>query len=158
MAKSKPRENPRKVHHDQVNEADITLRQNDALKYRRMGMSLRAIAEKLTVSHEQVRKDIDAALQLVIEENKSEADLLRAMEVDHLDQLRIVAANLAGEVLPKRASLKAKQLKLNAIDRLIRISERRSKLLGIDAPDKHIVEHNIPSLTDVMNGTDASDR
>lgn len=145
--------NPKKAQAAKVNEIDITERQNKAVALRRQGGSLRAIAKQLGISHEQVRLDIEAVMTEVIAEAKNNVDELRALELEHLDELRLHAMTILTKERKGHDWYDVERIKLTAIDRLRRISERRSKLLGIDAPDKH--EHdlkNFPSISDIMSG------
>lgn len=152
---------PKKAQTAKVNEVDITERQNKAVALRRQGGSLRAIAKQLGISHEQVRLDIEAVMTEVIAEAKNNVDELRALELEHLDELRLHAMT----ILTKERKDKdddwydVERIKLTAIDRLRRISERRARLLGIDAPDKH--EHdlkNFPSISDIMSGKKSNEQ
>ena len=91
-------------------------------------MSIRAIADKLGVSKTQVQRDIEKELQAAAEERKKIAGLIIDLELTKLDELEQEAWKhiAAGE--------------LSAIDRCLRIMERRAKLLGLDAAEK--VEHS----------------
>ncbi len=112
----------------QAQDINIAQRQGQALELRASGASLRQIAERLGVSHEQIRLDIQAALSEAIKENVNNAETLRTMEVHRLDNmlLRIQPLINAGD--------------LKAIDRGLRISEQRAKLLGLYAPQK--IDHS----------------
>lgn len=115
--------------HKDATTAEIEERRGKALDLRRSGASLRRIAAQLGVSHVQVRNDIQDALNEAIKENVNNAEALRTMEIERLDDmlLRIAPQINAGN--------------LGAIDRAIRISEQRSKLLGLYAPIKQEIRH-----------------
>lgn len=104
---------------DAVNAND---KQRQALELRKAGVSYVAIAERLgyrgpSGAHAAVRAGLKKTLQ-------EPADELRQLEVERLD-----AALLA--IWPQ-----VKQGNHGAIDRALRIMERRAKLLGLDAPAK----------------------
>ncbi len=88
------------------------------------GASLRQIAQQLSVSHETVRKDRDAVLKELQKVQIVEAEQYRVLELERLDMAMIAIAP------------QVKKGSFQAIDRWIRLSERRSKLLGLDAPTK----------------------
>ncbi len=104
--------------------AVIEERRGKALDLRRSGASLRRIAAQLGVSHEQIRLDIQGALSEAIKENVNNAEHLRTMELERLDDMLL------------RISKQVSDGHLGAIDRALRISEQRAKLLGLYAPVK----------------------
>lgn len=165
MARKKPEipnpakrgKSPKRAQAEKVDEVAITERQNQAVAMRRSGGSLRAIAAKLGISHEQVRKDIQVVMAEVIAEAKDNAAELRALEIEHLEELRLRMMTLLDEEKAITDPIEKRKIKLGTVDRLVRISERRAKLLGIDAPDKHEVAHTYPSFSDIMNGKKPDD-
>lgn len=104
-------------------------RRGKALDLRRSGASLRRIAMQLGVSHEQIRLDIQSALAEAIKENVNNAETLRTMEIERLDDMLL------------RIAPQINNGHLGAIDRALRISEQRSKLLGLYAPVKQEIHH-----------------
>lgn len=101
--------------------ADRRLR---ALELRKAGATLHQIAAQTGVSHEQSRKDLQRAMADLLAEQNASAEELRALELERLERLHIA--------LWKQAT----DGHHGAIDRLLRIAERRAKLLGLDAPTK----------------------
>lgn len=99
-----------------------------ALELRRNGLSFRAIAEALGISKTQAHRLVIEALTEVREDNKKAADLLRELELERLD-------NYLAQLAPGIAKGDCA-----AIKTALSISERRAKLLGIDAPQR--VEHS----------------
>jgi DNA-binding CsgD family transcriptional regulator len=91
-----------------------------AFELRKAGKTYRQIAEMLDYSHEQVRKDISTILQSIAAETKASAVDLLSIELARLDDLQfgIWADARRGD---KRA-----------IDSVLRIMERRARLLGLD--------------------------
>ena len=113
----------RTKHYD-AKQAEIIERQRQALELRKSGASLRSIGNSLGVSHIQARNDIEAALELARAEVTEDAIKLRALEVERLDGMLLAIASAV------------RQGHLGAIDRALRIMERRAKLLGLDMPTK----------------------
>lgn len=127
-------------------------RDAQAAELRSKGWSFPRIAAHLGYTH---RADAYNAVQRVLKETVREAgEQVRALELERLDRLETAAnevlerahvtvshgkivAGADGEPLLDDAPV------LQAIDRLLRIQERRSRLLGLDAPIKKDV-----SLTD----------
>lgn len=127
-------------------------REAEAARLRSLGWTYQRIADELGWSN---KGDAHHAVSKVLRETVQEAgDDLRALELTRLDAL-YVAAN---EVLAREhvtvsngrivsgtngAPILDDAPVLQAIDRLLKIQERRSRLLGLDAPIKKDV-----SLTD----------
>jgi hypothetical protein len=117
-------------------------RRVQALDLRKAGASYRAIAATLGINEKTAYNDVRRALQTLAELELTSAEELRTLELARLDKLTIEAARVlaathpyvsGGKVLPNLAD---DGPKLQAIDRLLRISESRRKLLGLDAPPK----------------------
>jgi orotate phosphoribosyltransferase-like protein len=109
---------------------NITERQEKALQLRRSGLSIREIASRLETSPATIHGDIKTMLAEAIKENVDNAEQLRALEVERLDRMTLV---LQPQVNNGH---------LGAIDRAIRISERRAKLLGLDMSVKQEHVHS----------------
>ena len=92
-----------------------------AFELRKAGMSLREIAIQLGVSHETVRKDINEMTDQFIEEARVQHRSMVAMELMRLDDMTfgIWPAARMGDV--------------KAIEAMLKIMERRAKMLGVDA-------------------------
>lgn len=90
-----------------------------ALALRREGMSYEAIAQRLGISQPTAWRDVSDALKALQQEP---AEDLRKIEVQRLDDLLLA-------LWPK-----AKKGHPASVDRVIRIMERRARLLGLDAP------------------------
>ena len=94
-------------------------RRTQAVHLRREGLTLREVADRLGVSVYTAWNDIQTAVRDI---PKEEADLLRQQEADRLDNLQRAVWDdaIAGD--------------LHAVDRVLKIIERRCRLLGLDAP------------------------
>lgn len=96
-------------------------RRAQAVHLRREGLTLREVADRLGVSVYTAWNDIQTAVRDI---PKEEADLLRQQEADRLDNLQRAVWDdaIAGD--------------LHAVDRVLKIIERRCRLLGLDAPTR----------------------
>ena len=105
-------------------------RQAQALDLRRAGASVRDIGRALGVDHTTAKKYLDKAMADLQAAQNEKAEATRAVELDRLDRLHMAAWPLAtGKDTDADTRFKA-------IDRLVRIADRRAKLLGLDAPVK----------------------
>lgn len=105
-------------------EQDITAteRQRQALELRKAGVSYTVIADKLGYrSGSGAHAAVGAALKKTLQEP---ADDLRTLELERLD-----VAHLA-------IWQQVRSGNQGAIDRYLKIAERRAKLLGLDAPQR----------------------
>lgn len=99
-------------------------REDQAMKMRLAGASQQAIGDALGVSHQAVGKMLDRALDRTAKDTDANADKLRLIEIARLDRLNLKMSPLA------------EQGSMGAVDRCLRIMERRARLLGLDAPTK----------------------
>lgn len=97
-------------------------RQAKALELRRMGKGYVEIAGLLGIGKSQAHRLVTAGLADARAQVDAEASELKAEEISRLD------AMLAG-LWPD-----ARKGQQGAVDRVLRIMERRAKLLGLDAP------------------------
>ena len=100
-------------------------RRLQALALRREGATFSEIGEALGINRSAAHKAVSKALDELAQLSEGEVISLRALELDRLD------------VLQRAIWMQAMDGVLPAVDRLLRIMERRAKLLGIDAPTKH---------------------
>lgn len=108
-----------------------------ALSLRQAGASFRDIASQLGVSRQQAYRDVDAALSELAELQREKTEKLRALELARLDRLLLA-------VWPR-----AQGGDLQAVDRAVRILERISRLMGLDAPTR--VSHiGLPASPEIM--------
>ena len=99
-------------------------RQVKALELRRMGKGYAEIARTLGIGRSHAHRLVMAGLQDAVDQLRAQADDLRAEEISRLDGM------LAG-LWPD-----ARRGNHGAVDRVLRIMERRARLLGLDAPVK----------------------
>lgn len=97
-------------------------RQQAALELRRAGQDYREIARKLGCGKTAAHRLVTDAMQECRDQIAGDADELRTEELSRLDGM------LAGLWQDARKGDVA------AVDRVLKISERRAKLLGLDAP------------------------
>lgn len=105
-------------------DAAILQRQETAWNLRIGGLSYRAIGAKLGVSHETIRLDIENELTRLASLRTDKIDTLRELELQRLDK---ILASLDVWVASGN---------VGAVNAWIKASERRAKLLGLDAPTK----------------------
>lgn len=115
-------------------------RQQQAVELRRSGRSYREIAHAngigVTTAHRLISGAMAEARSAVAEDVVE----LRALELSRLDGLMVA-------LWPK-----ARQGDLGAVDRVLRIMERRARLLGLDAPVK-VARTNAAGDEDEGDGT-----
>lgn len=99
-------------------------RRRQCVELRLAGATFDVIAERTGLSKSTVHKHITKALADITAETRGPAESVKAMELARLDRLLVgVWGNAAkGDVLH--------------VDRVLKIMERRAKLLGLDAPTK----------------------
>lgn len=110
---------------------EAALHEQQALDLRIAGVSYRDIAKAIGLSPSGAHKAVDRALAEIAEQTNEKAERVRSIELQRLDKMstavwkEVVNGNYA------------------AIDRALRIQERRSRLLGLDAPErKDVTNHN----------------
>lgn len=106
------------------NREEIAQRRSEAYRLRVAGLSLRAIAARLNISHTQARRDVEGAFREWQSIELADRATLVALESERLDLARLSLA-------PRVA-----KGDLGAVDRWIRISESYRRLHGLDAPMK----------------------
>ncbi len=101
---------------------EIAEKRQKCLELRKFGASFRSISEQQGISLGQVHKYVSDALAEINQLTITDAKQLRELELQRLDTATLAIAKLV------------KQGHLGAVDRWLRIGERRSKLLGLDSP------------------------
>lgn len=117
-------------------EAAIEDRRSRAWELRLKGKTVRQIATELQVSVGTAHGDIAAVLERTKEENDDRAETHRTISLARLEKaLGVVEQALDAQVFDELGNAD-NELRLKALDRMLKIEERRSKLLGLDAPTK----------------------
>lgn len=121
----------------------IAERRKIALQLRQAGFTYRDLAVALTnkgfpCKFTTAYKDVRHCLKEISKQTHEEAEELRVLELSRLDTLL--------------RSIWTKAIKgdMNAIDRSLKISERRCKLLGIDAPIQNVNEIIVPGAKNIQ--------
>lgn len=99
-------------------------RRAKAIQLRRMGYSMGRIAERLGMSKSSVHKTITKAIDSLQKDIEQDAERARAQELDRIDELQ------------SYLWLNASKGNTQAVEKIIKLMERRHKLLGLDAPNK----------------------
>ncbi len=122
-------------------------RRQRVLELRKAGASYRAIGAQLNISEAQAHRDLKAATARLAELERTSAEEYRVIELIRLDDMQLEATRIlrathplisGGKVLSgftvdgKAIGLTDDGPKLAAIDRLLKIAERRARLLGLD--------------------------
>jgi predicted DNA-binding protein (UPF0251 family) len=103
-------------------------RRVESLRLRKKGFSYFEIGRRLGVSSRTAHRDVKKHLDEIAQTCTEEAEEVRCIELQRLDELYVIAWS------------KIKAGSETAIDRCLRIQERRAKLLGLDAAMR--VEHS----------------
>jgi len=97
-------------------------REQMAFDLRKSGASYAAIGSRLGISPQAAYKCVSRVLKRIVADTKDNVEAVRQIEVERID--RLTMAIWQG----------ATSGNLGAIDRVLKLSERRAKLLGLDAP------------------------
>ena len=100
-------------------------RERQSLDLRLTGLTYREIGEELKITEQGAYKAVIRALEKIKDKIEEKAEEVVIIEIQRLDKLFLIAFK------------KAERGDLSAIDRCLRIMERRAKLLGLDTPSKH---------------------
>ncbi|UPK64926.1 hypothetical protein MYP14_06125 [Rhodococcus pyridinivorans] len=115
---------------------DAAEKGRQALELRRDGKTWDAIAEELGYSD---RSGAYIAAKRLLDRTEFESvEEYRAIEADRLDE----AHRIQAEALVQLANSRALDAIPPAVNALVKISDRRSKLLGLDAPTRVDVAHS----------------
>ena len=101
-----------------------------AISLRKAGHAWESVGAQMGITQQAAQQLVKRALAATMREATAD---LRALEVARLDDLLLALYSLATSNDPE---LPLTRLQLEAQDRVLRIMERRAKLLGLDAPSK----------------------
>lgn len=107
----------------------VQARRSKVLELRTSGGSMRTIAAALKVSPATIKHDIDFMYEQLAREQSAATEQLRALEIHRLDRLHLRLWPLA------ITSEEGKEPDYEAIDRLLTISDKRTKILGLNAKE-----------------------
>lgn len=113
-------------------------RKIEALNLRIAGYRFQDIADQMGISISTAYSYVKASLEEVAEERKNLAHNLRDLELARLDAMTARLWSRMIEVKKKRPDEDKHilQVQLQIIDRIHKLSVRRSRLLGLDAPTR----------------------
>lgn len=103
-----------------MNKAQKAERIQRAFELRKAGKTLRQIADMLGYSHEMVRQDINGVITNLQADAKQSADEMMSLELARLDDMQF------------SVWAEARRGDRKSIDTVLKIMERRAKLLGFD--------------------------
>lgn len=107
---------------------DTAARRAQAIQMRLAGLTYDVIAQRLKYSSRQAAaKDIERALAVALRDANRSAEEFREVELMRLDRLQAAAWAKAVQGDPR------------AIHACLQVIDRRCKLLGLDAPQRHEV-------------------
>lgn len=96
-----------------------------AVEFRKMGMSYEAIGKQLGISGQAAHQAVLKAMKGVKVRQDKDANIIKLVEYENLDRLQLAAWP---------GAMKGNHL---LIDKVLKIMERRAKMMGLDAPEKH---------------------
>lgn len=119
---------------------------NTALDYRLAGLSYRNIAKKMNINSTSAFNYVKAAIKIIQEKYTEKADALVSMELQKLNKMEVALYKLSIEG------------NTQSITALLKIQERRSRLLGLDAPIKQHTTIDTPEPIQFVLGVDESEK
>lgn len=120
--------------------ADTAERRRKALELRKAGATYEQIAEQLDYDNRgSAWKAVDAALKEITAEPAAE---VRQLELERLDALLLSLWK------------QARGGNLGAVDRVLRLMERRSKYLGLDSPARMEVDQQVRYVLENVDDAD----
>jgi transcriptional regulator len=108
------------------------------LKYRTLGWSFEEIAVKLDKTQAYIYQLYSRAIKAVIREDAQACIEIESLRMDKMLQAPMRAIEVyATQAREEKNDEKATPIPFEAIDTVLKISERRAKLFGLDKPVKH---------------------
>lgn len=112
-------------------------RENDALAMRTRGCTYDQISTALGISRQGAADCVKRALAALKADTEEKAEEVRDLELRRLDRMLQIA------------EAAAESGDISAIDRVLRIQERRSKYLGLDAPARAEIKSETTARVDL---------
>lgn len=109
-----------------------------AMNLRERGSNYEEIANQLNISVSTAYADVNDGLNLAITEP---AENVRKLELRRLDTVQLIAMNLVTSRNVEHTT------RLNAIDRVLRVQDRRARLLGLD---KQTPNQNADNVAEIL--------
>jgi DNA-binding CsgD family transcriptional regulator len=126
----------------------IALRRAEAVKLRARGKGFQEIADALGVSLGTAHHDVRTAMTEIANESRKFIEAERGTELARLERALEVVEDVLLDPEPlfpdqgeeptdfEKRIESSRELKLKALDRMVKIQDQRSKLLGLYAPEK----------------------
>lgn len=108
-------------------------RRRTALELRKRGFAYSEIADHLGVTRQAVHQMVKKGIAEILDETRESAEEVRTLELERLDRMFM---RLYKEAMPSHPDAIVNH---KAIETMLKIMDRRSKLMGLDAPSKHEV-------------------
>jgi hypothetical protein len=129
-----------------VIDPEVAARWAEVVRLRHAGLTFEAIARQLGYAHASGAHN--AYQSAIAQTVQQPADEHRVAELERLDALYRALLPIATRVnLAKgpdgktTVATEPSKRQLETIDRLVKVMERRAKLLGLDAPERHAHDH-----------------
>jgi hypothetical protein len=117
---------PGRIGHNLQRRQELMIRRHKAVEYRKMGLSFQHIGEILKISRQQASKDVAYMLKPLARSIHDNLDGVRILESERLDMAVWAIRN------------QVKEGQLPYIDRWLKLSESRRKLLGMETRPSHM--------------------
>lgn len=146
LTKRAPRSTKRRTSHHVAREVATEKLPIQAVELKVGGLTYRQIGVRLEVTHARAHQLVNEALATQRTESEKTLQRLRDLEDERLDlalqnifPLLTTPDSLVVRTLNDGSEVRedAAEIRLKAIDRLIKVSQRRSELHGLNAPAKH---------------------
>jgi DNA-binding CsgD family transcriptional regulator len=120
----------------------LTERRNQALELRRDGLNYRQIGVVMGCDPSTAYNYVQHELRIIRDQTAEDTEAQRDLELQRCDQMQAALgpAMRAGDII--------------AIATMLKVSERRSRLLGLDAPERKEVLHAIVTPEEVAKMSD----
>lgn len=127
-----------------------------ALELRKAGLPYRVIAEECGVSEQQAWRDVKKGLANLAKMEQQAATEVRQLELERIDTLLSVLWTRARgrRITHDDKTVEEIAPDMAALDRVMRLMERRAKLLGLDLQREEQVDHEV-TIRVVYGGTES---